>query len=295
MREGEDLFERVREIENDRERGAVELTLDAAMILHAAGISVSDRKIHKELCMDLLKLKPTMAPMINLVNGALFEMDKGGSLERFCSDFATHMSDNKEKVAENGAQLIENGFRVMTYSNSSTIIETLKKAVDDGKEFDVVLSEARPVREGILMANILKDLGVSVTVVADSALFQEMEDVNIVMVGADSLSPQYLINKIGTRGLAAQARLFGKDMIAVAGSEKIIPPGIDNYRKDHRPSDEIVTNSEGFKVINYYFDQTPLNLITKIVTEKGTMGPFEIVQEAKEKSLHSNVLDFFSN
>lgn len=293
MSEGQELFDRVREIENDRERGAVELTLNAAMILHAAGISISDRDIHHKLCMDLLKLKPTMAPMINLVNGALFELDGGGSLERYCSDFATHMSDNKDRVSENGASLIENGYTVMTYSNSSTIIETLKKANDDGKEFDVILSEARPVREGILMAKILRDIGISVTVVADSALFQEMEDVNIVMVGADSLSPQYLINKIGTRGLAAQARMVGKDMIAVAGSEKIIPPGIDNYRKDLRPSDEILTEIEGFNVVNYYFDQTPLNLITKIVTEKGTMGPYEIIMEAKEKRLHPEVKEYF--
>jgi len=175
------------------------------------------------------------------------------------------------------------------------MIETLKRAFDEGKDFEVILSEARPVREGILMANILKDLGISTILVADSALFQEMEDVNIVMVGADSLSPQYLINKIGTRGLAAQARLVGKDMIAIAGSEKIIPPGIDNYRKDRKPPSEIVTQFEGLKVVNYYFDQTPLNLITKIVTEKGTMGPFEIVQEAKDKTLHPRIKEYFSN
>jgi translation initiation factor 2B subunit (eIF-2B alpha/beta/delta family) len=293
MREGEDLFERVKEIERDQERGALELTLDAVMILHAAGISISDRNIHQELCMDLLKIKPNMAPMINLVNGALLALDNDGSLERFCSDFATHISDNKEKVARNGAELIENGFRVMTYSNSSTIIETLKRAVDDGKEFDVVLSEARPVREGILMARTLKNLGISITMVADSALFQEMEDVNIVMVGADSLSSQYLINKIGTRGLAAQSRLVGKEMIAIAGSEKIIPSEIDNYRKDRRPPEQIATGDEGFKVVNYYFDQTPLHLITKIVTEKGTVGPFEIIRQAKELTLHPVVKEFF--
>jgi len=166
--------------------------------------------------------------------------------------------------------------------------------VDDGKDFEVILSEARPVREGILMARILKDLGLSVTVVADSALFQEMENINMVMVGADSLSSQYLINKIGTRGLAAQARLLGKDMIAIAGSEKIIPSGIDNYRKDFRPPNEIVTDREGFNVVNYYFDQTPLHLITKIVTEKGLVGPFEIIQAAKEKMVHSSVMEFFS-
>jgi translation initiation factor 2B subunit (eIF-2B alpha/beta/delta family) len=279
MREGEDLFERVKEIERDQERGALELTLDAVMILHAAGISISDRNIHQELCMDLLKIKPNMAPMINLVNGALLALDNDGSLERFCSDFATHISDNKEKVARNGAELIENGFRVMTYSNSSTIIETLKRAVDDGKEFDVVLSEARPVREGILMARTLKNLGIPITMVADSALFQEMEDVNIVMVGADSLSSQYLINKIGTRGLAAQSRLVGKEMIAIAGSR--------------RPPEQIATGDEGFKVVNYYFDQTPLHLITKIVTEKGTVGPFEIIRQAKELTLHPVVKEFF--
>jgi translation initiation factor 2B subunit (eIF-2B alpha/beta/delta family) len=291
--EGQDIFKRARLIGEDKEKGAAELTSEAVSLLHEAGRSIKDASILKELCTTLLKQKPSMAPMINLINGALLEIDGGGSLEEYSSMFSTKFKESKEKVTSNGAELIENGYRVMTYSNSSTIIETFKKAVSSGKKFEVIISEARPVREGVLMARAVRDLGLSVTLVADSALFQEMEGVNLVMVGADSLSPQYLINKIGTRGLASQARLLGKDMIAVASSEKVLPSDIDNYRKEYRPPNEIVSDREGINVVNYYFDQTPLHLISKIVTEKGPMGPFEIIQVAKTKKVHPIVSEHF--
>ncbi|MBN1539301.1 MAG: hypothetical protein JW939_04085, partial [Candidatus Thermoplasmatota archaeon] len=86
----------------------------------------------------------------------------------------------------------------------------------------------------------------------------------------------------------------GKDMIAVAGSNKVLPAGIDNYRKVMRPTDEIMEPLDGIRIMNYYFDQTPLHLVSRIVTEKGPMGPHEIIREANEKKVHPLVSEFYS-
>lgn len=294
MREAEEFFGSMDRIGCDNEMGAVELTLKASEVLGTAASTIRDDHTLTELLVYLLKQKPTMAPMVNLVNGALLSMEEGLPIDGFCGSFRSELQNSGRIVSEKASALIKDGFRVMTYSNSSTISDTLMKAVSEGKRLEVVLSEARPVREGRLMAKRTSDLGIPVTLVADSALFQEMEDVDIVMVGADALSHRYMVNKIGTRGLASQARLLGKDLIAVAGSDKVLPAGIENYRKVLRPTDEIMEPMEGVRIMNYYFDQTPLNLVSRIVTEKGPMGPHEIIQEAKEKKVHPFVSEFYS-
>jgi len=294
MSEEEDFFRSVERIGKDNETGAVELTLNAARILERAGSIIKEKSELTRLLELLLAQKPAMAPMVNLVNSALIGLDEGVPLQEVCQKFTMDIGSSSRIVSNKASSLIKNGFRIMTYSNSSTVIETFRKAVSEGKRFEVVISEARPVREGILMAESLRNMGVPVKLVADSALFQEMEGINMVMVGADALSHKYLVNKIGTRGLAAQARLLGKDLVAIAGSEKVLPSGIDNYMKVLRPPDEIAEPVEGIEIVNYYFDQTPLHLVSRIVTEKGPMGPFEIIREAKEKKVHPIVADFFS-
>jgi len=293
MDQEEDFFKSVERIGKDNETGAVELTLNAARLLERAGSTIKDKKEMTGLLELLLAQKPAMAPLVNLVNSALIGLEEGSPLAEVCSKFTMDLANSSRIVSNKASVLIKDGYRIMTYSNSSTVIETFRKAVSEGKKFEVVISEARPVREGILMAESMKEMGIPVKLVADSALFQEMEGINMVMVGADALSHKYLVNKIGTRGLAAQARLLGKDLVAIAGSEKVLPAGIDNYTKVLRPPDEIAEPVEGIEIVNYYFDQTPLHLVSRIVTEKGSMGPYEIIREAKEKKVHPVVAEYF--
>ncbi|MGA1872990.1 MAG: translation initiation factor eIF-2B [Thermoplasmatota archaeon] len=288
------LLRRVEGIGKDNESGAAELTL-AAIELLGEFREAGDSKLAVEILLKLLDQKPTMAPLVNLVNGSLLAMDDGVPLPDFLAEFQNEIESGSRMVSDIASSMVADGYRIMTYSNSSTLMETFRKAAADGREFEVVLSEARPVREGIIMAEALKNLGIGVDLVADSALFQEMEEVHMVMVGADALSHKYLVNKIGTRGLAAQARLLGKDLIAVAGSVKVLPSGIDNYRKVLRPPDEIAEKIEGVNITNYYFDQTPLHLVTRVVTEKGPMGPFEIMEAASGKKVHGLVREHFSS
>jgi translation initiation factor 2B subunit (eIF-2B alpha/beta/delta family) len=269
------------------------MTMGVSSLLGEVSKEVENKSKLERICMEVIKKGPIMAPLVNLVNGALLAIEEGKPLADHCLSYSRGLEDNLKKTARHGASMIRDRMKVLTYSNSSTILETLGEAAKEGREFEVMISDAGPIGEGIMMAESISDLGVQVVLVPDGSLFQEMEDIDIVMVGADSITTTGLINKIGTRGLAAQARLLGKEMVSLASSEKVLPPGIDIFVKKPRDPSEVYKGTRSLKVRNYYFDRTPLHLLSKILTEKGPLSPFEIMTASREKRIHGSISEYF--
>ncbi|MDG6219289.1 MAG: hypothetical protein QCI00_07600, partial [Candidatus Thermoplasmatota archaeon] len=59
---------------------------------------------------------------------------------------------------------------------------------------------------------------------------------------------------------------------------------INEFRK---PANEIFPQKENkINIINEYFDTTPLELFTGIITEHGLFNPKEVVNQLHKKSLH---------
>jgi translation initiation factor 2B subunit (eIF-2B alpha/beta/delta family) len=277
----------------DNKIGAVEMAKGVSVILGEISGRNGDPGGFADLCIGIVKNGPVMAPLVNLVNGALLSLERGRSVPEFCSVFVKNLEENLRRTASMGASLLQDGMRIMTYSNSSTIIETLRAAKDKGRDFEVVLSDAGPVGEGILMAEKVSEMGIQVVLVPDGALFQEMEETDMVMTGADAITLSGLINKIGTRGIASQARLLGKDLVVIATSEKLLPSGVDFYRKELRDPSELYTGDSPLLVKNYYFDLTPMHLLSKVVTENGIENPFDIIFAIKKTGLHPSLRDHF--
>ncbi|MGA1847809.1 MAG: translation initiation factor eIF-2B [Thermoplasmatota archaeon] len=285
----EKLFDLLR----DNRIGAVEMTLGVSVLLGEISKEVDDEGELKRICMEVIKKGPIMAPLVDLVSGALFSIEEGKPLMDQCLSFSRRLEGDLRRTAAQGSQKIRDGMKVLTYSNSSTILETFGNAVERGKGFEVIISDAGPVREGVLMAERISEMGIRVTLVPDGALFQEMEDADIIMVGADSITTHGLINKIGTRGLAAHARLLGKELVSVASSHKVLPSGIDIFRKELRDPSEVYTGSHSLEVKNYYFDRTPLHLVSRIVTESGALSPFDIMTISRQKRIHRSLEEYF--
>jgi len=271
----------------DNKMGAVEMTLGVSGLLAEISREVDDGGELKRICMEVIKNGPIMAPLVNLVNGALFAIEENTPLTEYCPMFSHRLRENIRMTAVHGSAVIRDEMIIITYSNSSTVLETFGISVENGKSFEVIISDAGPVREGIMMAERISDLDIPVVLVPDGALFQEMEDADLVMVGADSITTHGLINKIETRGLAAQARLLGKEMMALATSEKVLPSGIDIFHKVLREPSEVYAGDINLEVRNYYFDRTPLHLISRVVTEKGPLTPFDIMTASGKKRTHA--------
>lgn len=76
-----------------------------------------------------------------------------------------------------------------------------------GKHIEAIVKETRPRLQGHITAEALHEMGVPVTLIVDSAARRYLNDVDHVLVGADAIAADgSVINKIGTSGLAVNAR-----------------------------------------------------------------------------------------
>jgi translation initiation factor 2B subunit (eIF-2B alpha/beta/delta family) len=166
----------------------------------------------------------------------------------------------------------------MTISKSSTVYESLKRAKRQGKRFSVVCPESRPLNEGVGFARELGKLGVSVTLCADALAPSLVDECDLMLIGGDALASEGLVNKIGTYPLALAARRVGVPFIALISTQKHLGHFDSRWIAEMDPKELFSEPIENIRVCNRYFDLTPLDLITRIVTERGIYS----IQEIRE-------------
>lgn len=197
------------------------------------------------------------------------------------------------RIGEIGADLIADGFTVLTHCNAGglatsgfgTAIAPVYVAHSRGLTLRVIADETRPLLQGArLTAWELKHAGIDVTVVCDSAahLMMARGGVDIVFVGADRITASGdFANKIGTYGVALSAKANGVPFYCAAPSSTIdfdLKSG-DLIPIEEREEDEVTTIAgtrvvpEGVRAANPAFDVTPAGLVTGIITEKGLFKP----------------------
>ncbi len=90
---------------------------------------------------------------------------------------------------------------------------------------------------------------------------------DLVLVGADTITREYLVNKIGTRVIALLARESARPFYAVCDTTKFI--NADCWRRPVQ---------DGVSVL---FEPTPLAHFTGIITEDGVFLPEEASRRAE--------------
>src|SRR5439155_23245793 len=140
-------------------------------------------------------------------------------------EFKRRLRHHKLCVAEGALGLIEDGSTIITFSRSSTVEHALLHAQRAGRHFSVVCAESRPACEGHETAAVLASHGVPVTLVVDAALVAEVPTAQLVLTGADLLSTDGLVNKVGTYALALAAKAAGVPFYTLCGSQKFLPSG----------------------------------------------------------------------
>ncbi len=254
------------EIRNDRASGAIKQTLRAAKLLvECAEYAPADLP---EFASTLIAAQPATGPLYNLATVAMRSPDVAAA----CREFVESMEHNTARVAEKAAALVSDGTTVMTHSFSSTMLTVFREASWQGKRFAVVCPESRPICEGVAMAASLGMAGIAASVIADAAIYRMLPEVQLVLVGADALSPRGIFNKTGTALLALAARELRVPVYALCSSDKFLPPSYDpppETRKD--PCELLERELPHVTVVNYHFDVTPLDYFSGIVTEDGTL------------------------
>jgi methylthioribose-1-phosphate isomerase len=190
-------------------------------------------------------------------------------------------------IGKNGAELINDGDVILTHCNAGelatveygTALGVIRAAWKQGKKIKVIATETRPLLQGArLTVYELKRDGIPVTLITDSMVGCVMHKrlVNKVVVGADRIVQDAVINKVGTFTVAVLAREHGVPFYVAAPKSTfdLKHKAADVVIEERNPAEVTHVGSQqiatgGIGVLNPAFDITPLKYVSAIICEDG--------------------------
>jgi ribose 1,5-bisphosphate isomerase len=231
------------------------------------------------VALELRKAQPSMATIRNLTGRFMRDVEAArqrvASVEEFRQmivPLSEKMQADAEAAAEDAARnavstLPEDGY-VLTHSYSNTVRRALELALMGRRKLTAYVTESSPGLEGRQLAKDLIGLGVPVRLVADSAVDSVIPDVDLVVVGADSvLADGSVVNKIGTSKISKLARERGIPLDVVCESAKFSTMDF---------------LGEPVHIEEMLFDRTPSEHVSNIVTETGLVEPRKVEANIRE-------------
>ncbi len=274
-------------------RGAGRIARSAAEAIKQQALSYSGNEVEEliERLQEgeriLIASRPTAVSLENAVRASLKGIQEVNDVREMkdlvasnADAFIRRSSNAVQIIGEIGARRIRAGQKVMTHCNSSAALSVIKTAHFQGKKIEVVATESRPWRQGLLTVRDLAAANVPVTLIVDSAVRWAMKDVDVVVAGADTIcSNGAVINKIGTSQLALAAHEANVPFVICAETYKFSPRTVygELVEIEERDPSEIARAEElpsSVKIRNPVFDATPPEYIDSIVTEVGVISPY---------------------
>jgi translation initiation factor eIF-2B subunit delta len=188
------------------------------------------------------------------------------------------LEENLEQISSSGAKLIAAANNIMTISHSTIVQHVFEKALGQKKRFKVFNLKSHPPDEGVSFAEALGRSGIKTTLIADAEMAVFMPDMHLVMIGADRIYENGFVNKAGTLPLCLTARYFNIPVYLVVETWKILSEKDKAVKFIERDGKEIYDNSDNLlEVKNLYFESIPLEMVNKIVCERGVFETHEFV------------------
>jgi ribose 1,5-bisphosphate isomerase len=297
-----EVRETAEEIAGMEIRGAATIA-DAAAAALGAQAAESDadtaeacRRELRAAARRLYETRPTAVSLPNALRYVLADLegddvsDLRRTVTRRVEGFRADLEAAQDRLGRIGAGRFSDGDVVMTHCHSTDAMACVEATVAEGTDVEAVVKETRPRNQGHLTARQLRELEVPVTLIVDSAAHHFLDDVDHLLVGADSIAADgSVINKIGTAGLAVSARDRGVPVVVAAQSIKLAPRTLtgDAVRIERRDADEVLAPDSRAEVgdvdvANPAFDVTPPRHVDAIVTEHGQFPPESVVVLVRE-------------
>jgi len=289
----------INEIAGDRLSGASSLATRGSAALAAFALecpATSPGEFWDELvaaARALRQAQPAMAPLLHLASRVLHAAqglaDVGSMREavrQAAEAFNAELEAGTERIAQVEAGLLADGGTAVTVSYSSAVAEALLRARREGKRLRVICPESRPLCEGRELARRLATAGLEAVLTIDAAALAFVARADLVLTGADGVTEQAVINKVGTYPLALAAQAYNVPLYALAGEEKFWPPGVAFEITDRDPAEVWAEPATGVSVVNRYFEEVPLALFSGLVTAAGVLTAGEVRRQVSALQVH---------
>lgn len=259
-------------VSNDRISGSSEIFTELLEGLQTALAKKPTVQEWKDFSDGLSKVKRSMAPLQNvagsvrvLLNAQIPDDQFNGFVRGFLTDLRERERVAPEKIAKNLVKAYHPE-KVLTVSYSGTVLNALESLPKDAQ---ISVAESLPMGEGVLTCGKLREKGYDATLFRDSMSASEVEKTDLVLVGADGICPEGVVNKVGTMPLALAAREFKRPFVVLCSTSKLIPV------LEMDPVDSEMT-VDGNVVREALFEITPLELVTAVITDEGPLSGEEM-------------------
>jgi translation initiation factor eIF-2B subunit delta len=272
----------VDEVRNDQGSGAADIfrrVLDALCTIMQTSRSVSKQDL-EDFSLQLHLAKRSMAPMFNLANTILISLEREDWEDHIRERILTIRKEidiSTTRIVDSVSNILSGG-RIMTISYSSTVLACLS-SMSGGRKIEVIVPVSMPLGEGRQMAKVLSDRGVRVEIIQDSMVFSIMEELDHVIVGADAVTPVGLVNKVGTFSIVAAAQYFEVSAYGLCDWTKISPVEMLD------PIETQTIVGVNLSMREQVFEQTPLDMFTGVITDRGIMTPEDIRTEMERMKI----------
>jgi methylthioribose-1-phosphate isomerase len=204
------------------------------------------------------------------------------------------------KIGEHGSALIQQGDRILTHCNAGslatvdygTALGVIRAAWEQGKRIQVFSTETRPKMQGSRLTTYeLKRDGIPVTLITDNMVGYIMSRnlVDKVVVGADRIVRDAVINKIGTYTVAVLAHEHGVPFYVAAPTSTFDSSSsaseVTIEQRDPKEVTHIMSRRvapRNVNALNPAFDVTPMKYVTAIICETGVLSPAEFRKLTKD-------------
>jgi len=297
-------------------RGAPLIGVAAAYALALTAYN-SKAKTKKEVIKEIEKsaslLKKTRPTAVNLfwavdrmVRKARENTGTAKTVAKAVIEEACKMADEdveaNRKMGEHGSALLNDGDVILTHCNAGslatvdygTALGIIRVAWEQGKKVSVIATETRPKLQGArLTAYELQQDDIPVTLITDGMVGYVMQKrlVDRVIVGADRIVRDAVINKIGTFGVAVLAHEHDIPFYVAAPTSTFdLAHSASEVVIEERNPDEVThfgaqkIAPNGVEVLNPAFDITPMQYVTAIICETGVLSPKDLERHAKWKT-----------
>jgi translation initiation factor 2B subunit (eIF-2B alpha/beta/delta family) len=295
----ENIEQRITQVRNDRDHGSRWLVREAITILYdlATGQSTSVDEQMRQLYTAGKKLahaRPSMAALPNAVGRILNVQGGTAAVAREAALLLHEYDTATEHITAHATPFMKG--RLMTCSLSGTVLDVLLACRATITE--VVVLEGRPRYEGRAMATALSKQGMAVTLITDAQADILLPQCTGIVVGADSvLANGDVLNKAGTALLAWAAHGHNVPFYVLCETLKISPRRWSeneeegwsdnlNLLEEKEPEEVLEQPISGVKVRNFYFDHTANKLVTKLITERGILGP-QAIQAIADRAMQN--------
>jgi len=277
------LEQMLNDIERDNVSGSVRMSRKTATLVEAAARFAEEsgtdfQETVAKWSQAAADAHPFMA-LVRTVGRRAQLANSADDLAKTLERIRWEMDNGNQRIGERTLQIFPDGGTFMTNSFSATVHAALKHLATTGKVIRAIVVESRPAREGVQLARVLGEVGIRSTLIVDAGIASFMDRADAILVGGDTVSGSFFVNKLGTHPLVLTAASQGVPVYLLASLLKLVPEDeVPDVESPHSPEEVESDPMTNVTVENIYFERIPLDNVTGVITEEGILPPEEIAR-----------------